>query len=95
MADSFDRKTVGNSHRRKRLLDAETTGWEKLYLSLLGKKLKRVDAEMASILRDNWDALTSVVREGERDAKARAEFNSSVATALDALVAPAPHKEGA
>jgi len=57
--------------------------------------LKSEDAEMAAILADNWDALVAIVREGERDSKARGELNSSVASALDALVAPAVPKEGA
>jgi hypothetical protein len=44
------------------------------------------DPEMAAILRDNWDALVAVVRAGERDLKARSEFNAKVACALDAHV---------
>ena len=59
------------------------------------KTLQSVDAEMASILRNNWDALVVVVCEGERDAKARGEFNTAVATALDALVAPPAEEDGA
>ena len=42
--------------------------------------------EMAAILRDNWDALVAVVREGERDLSVRGRFNAKVASALDALV---------
>ena len=37
--------------------------------------IKADDPEMAAILRDNWDALVAVVREGERDSKARGDFN--------------------
>ena len=41
--------------------------------------------EMADILRDNWDALVAIVREGDRDLGARSNFNTKVALALDAL----------
>ena len=57
--------------------------------------LEPVDAEMASILRDNWESLVAVVREGERDSRARGEFNAAIATALDALVAPDSQTDGA
>ena len=58
--------------------------------------LEEVDTEMATILRNNWDALVAIVREGERDSKARGEFNAKVASALDALVAkPAEPNGGA
>ncbi len=50
---------------------------------------------MAIILRDNWAALIAVVREGERDSKARSEFNSKVASALDSLLNPAKPNGGA
>jgi len=56
--------------------------------------LERIDAEMASILRDNWDTLIKVVQEGERDSKARGEFNSAVAQALDALILPVQSEGG-
>lgn len=49
-------------------------------------RLEKVDADMALILRDNWNALVAIVREGERDSKARSEFNSKVALALDSLL---------
>ncbi len=48
--------------------------------------IKADDPEMAAILHDNWDALVAVVRAGERDSKARGEFNAKVAAALDAHV---------
>ena len=51
--------------------------------------------QMADILRDNWDALVTVVREGERDLKARGEFNAKVVSALDALVESGVPKDGA
>ena len=57
--------------------------------------VKSDDPEMAAILRDNWDALGAVVREGERDLKARGEFNSDVAAALDSLAKTAESKDSA
>lgn len=56
--------------------------------------LEKVDADMAAILRDNWDALVAVVRDGERDSTARGNFNAAVALALDLLVKPAEQKGG-
>ena len=56
--------------------------------------LEDIDAGMAAILRDNWDALVAVVREGERNSKARGEFNLAVASALDSLATPAAPKGG-
>lgn len=49
--------------------------------------IKADDPEMAAILHDNWDVLVAVVRAGERDPKARGEFNAKVASALDVHVA--------
>jgi len=57
--------------------------------------LEKVDADMAVILRGNWGGLVAVVREGERDSKARGEFNSKVASALDSLFKPAELNGGA
>jgi hypothetical protein len=54
-------------------------------------ELESVDKEMAAILRSSTAALAKVVRDGERDAIARAAFNTEIATALDALVAPADY----
>ena len=52
--------------------------------------------EMAAILREIWDALVEIVRDGERDSRARGELNAEVATALDSLVAnPAESRGGA
>jgi hypothetical protein len=51
-------------------------------------ELESVDKEMAAILRANVRVLAKVVRDGERDSNARAAFNTEVAKALDALVAP-------
>jgi hypothetical protein len=56
--------------------------------------IKAVDSEMAAILRDNWDSLVAVVRNGDRDSKARSEFNAAIAKALDALATPDPAKGG-
>lgn len=56
--------------------------------------LEKVDADMAVILRDNWDTLVAVVRQGERDYQVRGEFNSKVASALDLLLEPADPKGG-
>lgn len=50
--------------------------------------------EFATVLRDNWDVLLAVVREGERNSKARSELNSAVASALDSLVKPAEPQDG-
>lgn len=52
------------------------------------EELEAVDKEMAAILRANADALAKVVRDGDRDSNARAAFNTEIAKALDALVAP-------
>ena len=57
-------------------------------------RLEEVDAEMAAILRTNWDALVAIVREGERDSKARGELNAKVASALDALVVESNDPKG-
>ena len=57
--------------------------------------LDKIDVGMAAILRDNWDALVAVVREGDRDSKARNDFNAKVAEALDALAKAAGPKDGA
>lgn len=57
-------------------------------------RLEKVDAEMATILRGNWDALVAIVREGERDSKARGECNAKVASALDALVGKPDEPKG-
>ena len=59
------------------------------------KALESDAPEMAAILRDNWDALVAIVREGERDLSARERFNAKVASALDALVGPAAPEDTA
>ncbi len=65
------------------------------YCEVFLETLKSDDPEMAAILADNWDALVAIVRAGARDSRARGEFNSRVASALDALVKPAEPKDGA
>lgn len=57
--------------------------------------LESIDAGMAAIMRDNWDLLVAIVQEGARDSKARGEFSTKVAMALDSLVKPADPKDGA
>lgn len=52
-------------------------------------ELNSVDKEMADILRANADLLAEVVHSGERNSNARAAFNTEIAKALDAFVAPA------
>lgn len=48
---------------------------------------KDIDADMAEILIAHSDKLISVVREGERDTKARTIFNKAIASALDNFLA--------
>lgn len=71
----------------------DSKGFEENCATFL-EAIKADDPEMAAILRDNWDALVAIVREAERDSKARGEFNASVAAALDAIANPAEPKEG-
>ena len=49
-------------------------------------EMDTVDAEMAVILRANIDTLADVVRNGERNSSSRADFNTEVMQALDALL---------
>lgn len=42
--------------------------------------------DMAQILCDHAGLLASIVRDGERDAKKRGEFNTSILAALDAAL---------
>ena len=58
------------------------------------EEIKSVDPEMAVILCENWDKLVAIVQEGERNTKARSEFNSSVALALDALATGSHERSG-
>ena len=47
---------------------------------------KDIDTEMAEMLIAHSDKLISVVREGERDTRARTTFNEAIAEALDSLL---------
>jgi hypothetical protein len=58
------------------------------------ESIKDIDAEMAEILIANSDQLISVVREGERDIKARTIFNEAIVKALDSLLTKAEEEEG-
>ena len=51
--------------------------------------------EMAQILRDHAGLLAFIVRDGERDAKKRGEFNTSILAALDAALAAQKDGESA
>jgi len=48
--------------------------------------IEKYDPEMGIILRENWDALIAVVSEGERDSKARVDFNAAICTALEKIL---------
>jgi len=58
------------------------------------ENVRDIDPEMAAILEANWEKLLSVVREGERDTKARTTFNEAIAVALDELLAHGSDSEG-
>lgn len=55
---------------------------------------KSIDAEMAEVLTDHCNKLMSVVREGERDTKARTSFNEAIVATLDSLLAKDIDAEG-
>lgn len=57
------------------------------------ESVKNIDPEMAEILKANWDKLLAVVREGERDTKARTTFNEAIAAALDDMLTQKPDEE--
>ena len=57
------------------------------------ESVKDIDPEMAQILNANWDELLAVVQEGERDTKARTNFNEAIAAALDDLLAQETNEE--
>ena len=58
------------------------------------ESVKDIDPEMAEIFKANWDKLLAVVREGERDTKARTTFNEAIAVALDDLLTQETDEEG-
>lgn len=47
--------------------------------------LDEADAEMANILRDNFDKLKPLIEGGSDQRQARTDFNSSIVAALKAL----------
>jgi hypothetical protein len=49
-------------------------------------EMQSVDPQLAAILAANKDKLIAVVTQGNRDARARGEFNAAIASALDAIV---------
>lgn len=49
-------------------------------------ELRAIDPDMAGIVSANMDKLASIVRQGSRNASARASFNAEVVKALDALL---------
>ncbi|MCT8999938.1 hypothetical protein [Chelativorans intermedius] len=57
------------------------------------KALESVDKDMAVVLRANARLLAPILRDGDRDTKARQEFNERVATALDDLLEAKPENE--
>ena len=56
-------------------------------------EMESVDADMADILRANKDKLVAIVRQGNRNANGRADFNASVMGALDRLLIPESQEE--
>ena len=52
-----------------------------------------LDADMAGIIRANKDKLAAIVRQGQRNTQARADFNAGVRAALDGLLTPEPEEE--
>lgn len=53
-----------------------------------------VDPEMATILRNHWEELASIVSEGQRDSRARSDFNEKVSSDLDSLLAKSAKTNG-
>jgi len=47
-------------------------------------ELQSRDPEMAKILQDNWNTLTSITIDGQRNPNYRTKFNESVLLALEA-----------
>lgn len=69
----------------------ETDSFEKNWESFLSE-MESADAEMAAILRANKAHLTAIVRQGNRNAAARAEFNAKIMQALDEFLASSAQK---
>lgn len=58
------------------------------------ESIKDIDPEMAAILEANWAKLLAVVRDGERDTKARTTFNEAIADSLDEILTQNAEAEG-
>jgi hypothetical protein len=58
------------------------------------ESVKDIDPAMASILENNWDKLLDVVIKGERNTRARADFNEAIVIALDGLLSARAEEEG-
>lgn len=58
------------------------------------ESVTEIDPEMAAILAANWAKLLAVVRDGERDTKARTTFNEAIAAALDETLTQNTEAEG-
>lgn len=71
----------------------EADSFEKNWESFLSE-MESVDAEMAAILRANKTHLSAIVRQGSRNASARAEFNAKIMHALDDFLASSARKGG-
>lgn len=62
--------------------------------SLFCDQLDGIDPEMSKIFRANAPTLASVVRGGESDTEARAQFNAAIVVALDTMAAKPSTPEG-
>ncbi len=49
-------------------------------------ELETRDAELAAVLRENWDQLMTIVQGGESSSRNRADFNAVISAALDELI---------
>jgi hypothetical protein len=50
-------------------------------------EMNTLDPQLATILAANKEKLAAIVAQGDRDTRARGDFNTAVAAALDSLVA--------
>lgn len=65
----------------------ESDSFEKNWNAFL-KAMEPADPEMAAILAANKDKLAVIVCQGNKNSQARADFNTVVLKALDALLVP-------
>ena len=56
-------------------------------------ELESRDADLAAILRENWDQLLTVVQNGESSSQNRSAFNATISAALDKLTEEANQEE--